>query len=92
MGDGEGVREGSPHHAARVRCSLVAGLHPGAVLPTPLYGNGSGRPSPRMSYGGGEGGAGRRVEPRRPGLRQALRFLAKKSVQRFQASVAAAAL
>ena len=46
MGDGEGVREGSPDHAARVRCSMVAGLHPGALLPISLYGNGSGRPLP----------------------------------------------
>jgi hypothetical protein len=37
-------------------------------------------------------GLGRRARPRRPGLCQALRFLEKKSVQRFQASVAAAAL
>ena len=46
MGDGEAVREGSPDHAARVRCSLVAGLQPSALLPISLYGNGSGRPLP----------------------------------------------
>ena len=41
-----GVREGSPDHAARVRCSSAAGLHLGARLPLPRYGNGSGRPLP----------------------------------------------
>ena len=134
MGDGEGVREGSPDHAARVRCSMVAGLHPGALLPISLYGNGSGRPLPHTlaaahrvhrlelrplhaaarstqprerssaralrsavaanTLRGAKEGVGRRAKPRRPGLllRQALRFLEKKSVQRFQASVAAAAL
>jgi hypothetical protein len=67
MGDGEGVREGSPDHAARVRCSMVAGLHPGALLPISLYGNGSGRPLPhtlaaahrvhRLYLGAGAAGA-----------------------------------
>jgi hypothetical protein len=74
MGDGEGVREGSPDHAARGR---------------------AGAPSPRTLCGGGEGGRGaprQTAAPRAFLLCQALRFLEKKSVQRFQASVAAAAL
>jgi hypothetical protein len=117
-----GMREGPPDHAARVRCSLAAGLHRGACRPIPLTGTGPVDPSrtPRRPI---------RVHPcavakhprcavRRPlllpawaflllvalprsgalvvvrclGARQALRFLEKKSVQRFQASVAAAAL
>src|SRR6266849_10314426 len=49
-GQGQGrragrVREGSPDHAARVRCSGAAGLHLGASRPPPLGGNGSGDPS-----------------------------------------------
>src|SRR2546427_3302562 len=38
--------EGSPDHAARVRCSAAAGLHPGARRPPPPGGNGSLRPRP----------------------------------------------
>ncbi len=41
------AREGSPDHAARLRCSAAAGLHPGARPPMVLGGNGSGRPLPR---------------------------------------------
>ncbi len=40
------VREGSPDHAARVRCSSAAGLHLGARHPISPRGNGSGRPLP----------------------------------------------
>src|SRR5439155_16298228 len=44
--EGGGRREGSRDHAARVRCPVAAGLHPGAMHPTPLGGNGSLRPLP----------------------------------------------
>src|SRR6266511_3412685 len=37
---------GRPNHAGRARCSFAAGLHLGAWRPTPLGGNGSGRPLP----------------------------------------------
>src|SRR5712664_4276400 len=46
---------GRDDHAARVRCSSVAGLHPGAVGPPPLGGNGSLRPLPPGPVSGAPG-------------------------------------
>jgi len=46
---------GRDDHAARVRCSSVAGLHPGALGPPPLGGNGSLRPLPPGPVSGAPG-------------------------------------